>query len=141
MKRFGIACLMLGMLLVGCASYEARQQQLAAEFRHPFIVAANGREHSVASYGDLLAIMRDNPGEMQTFILGELFYARYNQNLDRLFAGNGYREIEGKMLEIPTAENDVQLLYRQTFAKPKTNPDYNSGAWTNLGYQIWNVFH
>ena len=146
MKRFGMVCLLVAALLAGCAGHEARQQRLAAEFRHPFIAVANGQRHFVASYNDLTLIMQGEPGEVHTFILGELVHSQYNRNLGRMFAGFGYRETQGEMLEAQggaddgAAGQDGKRLYSQTFAKPRTNPDYNSGAFTNLGFQIWNLF-
>lgn len=146
MKRFGIACLILGVFLVGCVGHEARQQRFAAEFQHPFIAMANGQRHFVASYNDLQQIMKNEPDEVHTFILGELAQSRYDRNIGRMFAGFGYREIKGEMLEGQSgtddgaAGQDGKRLYSQTFAKPRTNPDYNSGAFTNLGFQIWNLF-
>ena len=68
LKRLGLLCCMIAALLVGCAGQEARQQRLAAELQHPFIAVADGRRHFVASSHDLLRIMNNEPGEVQTFI-------------------------------------------------------------------------
>lgn len=146
MKRFGIACLLLGVFLVGCVGHEARQQRFAAEFQHPFIAMANGQRHFVASYNELQQIMRNEPDEVHTFILGELAQSRYDRNIGRMFAGFGYREIKAEMLDAQSGADDGvagldgRRLYSQTFAKPGTNPNNNSDALRNLGFQLWNVF-